>query len=172
MPNKKNLRIVEEFTDKFANAKGIFFTNYKGMSVEQVNNLRSELHSSQIEYKVTKKTLSRIAAKNAGFESIDNLIDGQMGMAFSYEDPSSPGKIISEYIKKNKLENLRITGCIFEKELFNAEQVSAIINLPTKAELLSTLVGTLAAPMSRLVGTLRGSMSQVVGLLKSLSEKK
>lgn len=172
MPNKKNLRIVEEVTDKFTSAKSIFFTNYKGMSVEQVNNLRSELHSSKIEYKVSKKTLSRIAAKNAGYESIDDLIDGQMGMAFSYDDPSSPGKIISEFIKKNKLENLKITGCIFEKELFSADKVSAIINLPTKAELLSTLVGTLAAPMSRLVGTLRSSMSQVVGTLKSLSEKK
>ena len=172
MPNKKNLKIVQEVTDKFANAKGIFFTNYKGMNVEQVNSLRGELHSSNIEYRVAKKTLSCIAAKNAGYESIDNLIDGQMGMAFGYEDPLSPGKIISEYIRKNKLENLRITGCIFEKELFNADQVSAIINLPTRGELLSTLVGTLAAPMSRLVGTIRGSMSMVVGALKSLSEKK
>jgi len=172
MPNKKNLRTVEEVTDKFANAKGIFFTNYKGMSVEQINSLRSELHSAKVEYKVTKKTLSRIAAKNAGFESINNLIDGQMGIAFSYDDPLTPGKIISEYIKKNKLENLRITGCIFEKELFGADQVGAIISLPTRNELLSTLVGTLAAPMSKLVGTLRGSMSQVVGVLKSLSEKK
>lgn len=172
MPNKKNLTVVEEVTDKFTNAKGVFFTNYKGMTVEQINNLRSELHSANIDYRVAKKTLSRIAAKNAGFESIDTLIDGQMGIAFSYDDPSSPGKIISEFIKKNKLVTLSITGCIFENEMFGADKVGAIIDLPTKNELLSSLVGTLAAPMSNLVGTLRGAMSGLVGVLKSLSDKK
>ncbi|MCD6205797.1 MAG: 50S ribosomal protein L10 [Candidatus Marinimicrobia bacterium] len=172
MPNAKNLKIVEEVSEKFSNARGIFFTNYKGMTVEQINNLRRELHAANVEYKVAKKTLSRIAAKNAGFESIDELMDGQTGIAFSYDDPSSPGKIISEYIKKNKLDNLNITGCIFEREIFGADKVGAIISLPSKDELLSSLVGTLAAPMSNLVATLRGSMSQLVGVLKSLSEKK
>ncbi|MGC9363470.1 MAG: 50S ribosomal protein L10 [Fidelibacterota bacterium] len=172
MPNKKNLKIVEEVTDKFANAKSIFFTNYKGLNVEQMNTLRGELHSANIDYKVAKKTLSRIAAKNAGFESIDQLIDGQMGIAFGYDDPVSPGKIIAEFIKKNKLENLNITGCIFEKEIYTADKIDAIINLPTRADLLAMLLGTLSAPMSQLVGTLRGSMSHLVGVLRSLRDKK
>lgn len=172
MPNKRNLKIVEEVTDKFAKAKSIYFTNYKGLNVEQVNNLRDELRAANIEYKVAKKTLSRIAAKNAGFESIDDLINGQMGIAFGYDDPVSPGKIISEFIKKNKLETLNITGCIFEKELYTADKVNVIINLPTRVELLATLLGTLSAPLSQLVGTLRGSMSHLVGALRSLSDKK
>ncbi|MCK4640712.1 MAG: 50S ribosomal protein L10 [Candidatus Marinimicrobia bacterium] len=172
MPSKKNLKIVEEVTDKFARARGIYFTNYKGMNVEQFNDLRRELHSANIEYRVAKKTLSRIAARQAGFESIDTLMDGQMGIALSYEDPVSPGKIISRFIKKNKLKNLIITGCIFEKELYGTDRISTIINLPTREVLLSQLVGTFAAPMSKFVGTLKAQMSQMVGVLKSLSEKK
>ncbi len=172
MPNVKKQTIVQEVTDKFTRAKGIYFTNFKGMNVDLVNKLRSELYSANIEFKVTKKTLSRIAAKNAGFDSIDNLIDGQMGIALGYDDPVAPGKIITEFVKKNKLESLNITGCIFDNELFGADQVSAIINLPSREELLSRLVGTLAAPMSHLVGTLRATMSQMVGVLKSLSDKK
>jgi large subunit ribosomal protein L10 len=172
MPSKKNLKIVEEVTNKFAKARGIYFTNYKGMSVEQFNDLRRELHSANIEYRVEKKTLSRIAARQAGFESIDTLMDGQMGIALSYEDPVSPGKIISRFIKKNKLKNLSITGCIFEKELYGTDRISTIINLPIREVLLSQLVGTFAAPMSKFVGTLKAQMSQMVGVLKSLRDKK
>jgi large subunit ribosomal protein L10 len=172
MPNVKNLKAVEEVADKFSKAKAVYFTNYKGMSVEQINNLRSELVAAQVDYKVAKKTLSRIAAKQAGFESIDALIDGQMGIAFSYDDPIAPGKIITEFVKKNKLENLKITGCIFENELYGADRVGVIINLPSREVLLSRLLSTIAAPMSNLVGTLNATMSQMVGVLNSLSEKK
>jgi len=172
MPNVKNLKAVEEVADKFNRAKAVYFTNYKGMSVEQINNLRGELVAAQVDYKVAKKTLSRIAAKQAGFESIDALIDGQMGIAFSYDDPIAPGKIITEFVKKNKLENLKITGCIFENELYGADRVGVIINLPSREVLLSRLLSTIAAPMSNLVGTLNATMSQMVGVLNSLSEKK
>lgn len=172
MPNVKNLKVVEEVADKFSRAKAVYFTNYKGMSVEQINNLRGELVAAQVDYKVAKKTLSRIAAKQAGFESIDALIDGQMGIVFSYNDPIAPGKIITEFVKKNKLENLKITGCIFENELYGADRVGVIINLPSREVLLSRLLSTIAAPMSNLVGTLNATMSQMVGVLNSLSEKK
>ncbi len=172
MPNVKNLKTVEEVADKFSRAKAVYFTNFKGMSVEQINNLRSELVAAQVDYKVAKKTLSRIAAKQAGFESIDALIDGQMGIAFSYDDPIAPGKLISEFVKKNKLENFKITGCIFENELYGADRVGVIINLPSREVLLSRLLSTIAAPMTNLVGTLNATMSQVVGVLNSLSEKK
>ncbi|MCD6440199.1 MAG: 50S ribosomal protein L10 [Candidatus Marinimicrobia bacterium] len=172
MPNVKNLKSVEEVADKFSRAKSVYFTDYKGMSVEQINNLRRELVAAQVDYKVAKKTLSRIAAKQAGFESIDALIDGQMGIAFSYDDPIAPGKIITEFVKKNKLENLKITGCIFENELYGADRVGVIINLPSREVLLSRLLSTIAAPMSNLVGTLNATMSQMVGVLNSLSEKK
>jgi large subunit ribosomal protein L10 len=172
MPSDKKLRTVEQIADQFRRAKGVYFTNYKGMTVEQINSLRSELYSAKIDYKVAKKTLSKIASEQTGYPSIEPAIEGQMGIAFGYDDPIVPGKVLSEFIKKNKLENLSITGCILERQVYPANQVDAIINLPSRTELVAKLAGTLAAPMSKFVGTLRAPLSQLVSLLKSLSAKK
>lgn len=172
MPNQKKIDLVSEITDKFTRAKSIYFTNYRGMNVKQVNDLRKEFHAANVEYRVAKKTLTMIAAKNAGYDSISNLINGQMGLAFSYDDPTVPARVITSFVKKNKLEILDITGCIFENEIFTADRIEAIINLTSREDLLYRLVGTLVAPMSNLVGVLNASMSQLVGILKSLSENK
>ncbi|MCK4297174.1 MAG: 50S ribosomal protein L10 [Candidatus Marinimicrobia bacterium] len=172
MPNQNKIDLVNEITEKFSRAKGIYFTDYKGMNVQQLNDLRKEFHAANIEYRVAKKTLTKIAAKNAGYDSIDNLIEGQMGIAFSYDDPTNPAKVITSFVKKNKLESLAITGCIFEKELFKADKISEIMKLQSREELLLKFVGTLVAPMSNLVGLLNASMSQLVDVLESLSKNK
>jgi large subunit ribosomal protein L10 len=172
MPNEKKLQAVEQIADRFRRAKGVFFTNYKGMTVDQINSLRRELYSAKVDYKVAKKTLSKIACEQAGYPPIEPIVAGQMGIAFGYDDPIMPGKILFEFIKKNKLENLSITGCILERQVYPATQVDAIINLPSRTELIAKLAGTLAAPMSKLVCTLRAPLSQLACLLKSLSAKK
>jgi len=172
MPNQKKIDLVNEITDKFARAKSIYFTNYRGMNVKQMNDLRKEFHAANIEYRVAKKTLTKIAAKNAGYDSISNLINGQMGIAFSYDDPTAPAKVLTSFVKKNKLEIMDITGCIFENKIFTADRIEAIIKLPSREELLSRFVGTLVAPMSNLVVVLNAFMNQLVGVLKSLNENK
>jgi len=172
MPNSQKVEIVKEISEKLAKAKGAYFTDYKGLSVEHANALRSEFFKANIEYKVVKKTLTKIAAKEAGFDGVDELVDGQMGIAFSYEDPVTPAKIITNFVKDNKLETIRITGCIFEKELFNKDKVDYIVKLPSRDELFGKLLGTLNAPMSNLVNVLGASMSNLVGVLESLKEEK
>jgi len=172
MPNQKNIQILENVNEKFPKARGIYFTNYKGLNVQQMTDLRKELFAANIEYKVVKKTLTKIAAKKAGLDSIDNVLDGQTALAISYTDPAQPGKVISAFIKKNKIEKLAITGCIYDGVLFGANQVEAVINLPSRQELLATLLGTLNAPMSNLAGVLRATMSKLVGTLNSLNNEK
>ena len=172
MPNQKNIQILENVNEIFPKARGIYFTNYKGMNVQQMTDLRKELFAAQIEYKVVKKTLTKIAAKNSGLEAIDKLLDGQSAMAISYTDPAHPGKVLNAFIQKNKLEKLVITGCIYDGVLFRANQVEAVINLPSRRDLLSSLLGTLNAPMSNLAGVLRATMSKLVGTLNSLDNVK
>jgi large subunit ribosomal protein L10 len=172
MPNPKKVKFVEELNDKFSRAKAIYFTDYKGMDVETVNNLRSEFFKNEIDYKVAKKTLTRRAAKQAGYDNIDELIDGQMAIAFTYDDPVIPAKLITKFIEDNEMESLKITGCIFEEEYFGKDKVDQIKDLPTREELLSKFVATLNAPMAKLVRTLNASMVNFVNILKSLKDKK
>ncbi len=172
MPNSKKIETVNSISEKMSKSQSAFFTDYKGINVEQINELRTEFYKSGIEYKVVKKTLTKIAAKDAGYENIDDLLVGQMGIAFSYDDPVSPARIITKYVKDNKMNNFKITGCIFEGDIFTEEKVKQVVDLPSRDELLASLLGTLNAPMGNLVGILNAGMSNFVGVLKSLSEVK
>jgi len=172
MPKPKKTEIINAVGDKFAKAKGTYFTDYKGMNVDQMNELRGEFFEADIDYKIVKKTLTKRAAKEAGYNEIDGLIDGQMGIAFSYEDPVIPAKVISSFLKKNKLESPRITGCIFEGQYFGPERMPEIKNLPSRDELMGKLMGTLNAPLGNLVNILQSSLSNLVGALNALKDKK
>jgi large subunit ribosomal protein L10 len=80
--------------------------------------------------------------------------------------------VINTFIKKNKLDKLVITGCIYDGVLFGADQVEKVINLPSRRELLASLLATLNAPMSQLTMVLRATLNQLVGTLNSLNEQK
>jgi large subunit ribosomal protein L10 len=172
MPNQRNIKNLETVSAKFARAKSVYFTDFKGMTVQQMTDLRKELYKAQIDFQVVKKTLTKIAARQQGWELTDDIMPGQIGLAICYDDPTAGGKLLLNYIKKNRLEKLAITGCIFEGSIFTQEQVKTIVDLPSKQELLATILGTLQAPMSNLLSVLKASLSQLLGTLESLKEKK
>ena len=172
MPNPQKEATIKDLTERFSNARSIYFTNYTGLNVELMNKLRKELRAGNVEYKIVKNTLSRIAAKNAGLESLDSYLSGPVGLALSYDNPALPAKLLSDFVKKNKLETLDISGCVFDKEVFDAGKVKTIITLPPKDTLMAQFLGTLQAPLSDLVGVLNAALGNLVGVLKSLSEEK
>lgn len=172
MPNPQNIKIVEETSVKFKEAQAIYFTDYKGLDVETMNELRSEFFKSNIEYKVVKKTLTKIAGEQAGYEDIDGLMDGQMAVAFANEDPVVPARILKKFIKDNKLQNLRLTGCLFEGVPFDASKVDSIAELPTRDELIAKFARTLNAPMTNVVNVMQASMRKVLNVLNALKDKK
>ena len=170
MPTQIKKEIVEEVQSKMQNSSGVYFANYKGMNVSQVNNLRRDFRNEGVEYKVVKNNLTKIAAKNAGFDGLDGLLVGQIGIAFSENDPTAPARVIKKCIKdKNPLD---VVGILFEGQMFDASKYEELASLPSREELLSKLVGGLSSPMSKLVGTLGGSMSKLVGTLNGLKEQK
>ncbi len=172
MPNKQNIQVLENLTDKFQRARGIYFTNYKGMNVQQITELRRELHNANIEYRVVKKTLTSLAAQAAGIADVEGLMNGQTAVAISYTDPTQPGKTLTAFIKKTKNEQLTITGCVFDKVVFEAQKIADLINLPSRPELLASLMGTLKAPLANLVGVLNATLGNLVGTLNALNTKK
>ena len=105
MPTQIKKEIVEEVQSKIQNSSGVYFANYKGMNVSQVNSLRRDFRNEGVEYKVIKNNLTKIAAKNAGIDGLDDLLVGQIGIAFSEHDPTAPARVIKKCIKdKNPLE--------------------------------------------------------------------
>ena len=172
MPNSQKIQKVAETKVLFEKAQAIYFTDYKGLNVKLMNELRSEFFKNDVEYKVVKKSLTKIAGQEAGFEDFDNLMDGQMAIAFANEDPVVPARILNKFIKDNKLKSLKITGCIFEGVKFDKDKVVTIATLPTRDELLAKFARTLNAPMTNMVNVLSASMRNVLYALKAVNEKK
>lgn len=172
MATQQKIELVDLYTQKFKDAKSIFLTDFKGMSVEQANDLRRAFRDAGVEYRIIKNTLARLSFKNAGIEELNDYLVGCTSFAFGEKDPVAPVKVIKEYTKKNKDVKISIKGCIFEGKVFGAEQSDALAELPTREALFSQLLSVLQAPMSNLLGVLQASGQKLVGVLESVKNTK
>ncbi|MDD4601906.1 MAG: 50S ribosomal protein L10, partial [Negativicutes bacterium] len=100
--------VVEDLKEKLSNTKGAVFTNYRGLNVAQDTKLRRKLREAGVEYRVVKNTMMRIAAKEAGLVGLEESLEGPTAIAISYTDPVAPAKIVSEFVKENKLQVLEV----------------------------------------------------------------
>ena len=123
MPNQNKINLVEKSTEKLKEATGIYFAHYTGMNVTQVTAFRKLCRENNIKYEVTKNTLVKIAAKNAGYENIfDDILNGQIGIATSIEDPIAPARIIKRFNKDNdaliNIVGLYVDGKLYEPDKY------------------------------------------------------
>ena len=162
--------IVEKTQNNFKNSTGIYFTRYTGLNVSDMTLLRSKFRENDVLFKVTKNTLTKIAAKNSGYDELDDMLVGQIGIAFSENDPSAPARIIKEFNKNGN--ELEVVGLLFEGKMFKGSQFNDIASLPTREELYSNLLSCLQQPLTKLASTLNGAMTKFVYSLESLKQKK
>ena len=173
MATPQKVEVINELIRKFQDSSGIYFTRYTGINVSQVTELRKQFRENAVSYLISKNTLTKIAANNAGFEDkLDELLSGQIGIAYVSGDPTAPARVIKNFEKENKNATLEMVGLVFEGEICSAEKYKELADLPSRDALLSMVVGVLNQPMSKLVGTLSGAMSKLSGVLTSLKENK
>lgn len=170
MPSVKNINSVKELSVKLDKAKAIYFTDYLGLDVVSVTKLRKNFVEKGVEFTVAKNTLIKLAAKEVGISGIDEFLEGPTAIAFSYDDPTGPARVIKEFLKD--FDKPSVKGMIFDGEIFTSDQFDKIANLPSKEQLLSKLVGMLNSPMSKLSSVLNSSVSGLLGRLTQLNSKK
>ncbi|MBS1270939.1 MAG: 50S ribosomal protein L10 [Candidatus Marinimicrobia bacterium] len=170
MPTAVKEQFVTNLQEKFADSSGIYFTDFLGLDVEQVNNLRSQFFKASVEYKVVKNRLTKLSAREAGYDNVDDLLTGPTAIAFTNDDPVAPAKILTDFAKEN--EKLSLKGCIFEGERIELERINTIANLPSHEELLQKLLAGLQSPMRNLVSTLNAPMQNLTFALTQLKEQK
>jgi large subunit ribosomal protein L10 len=170
MPSVKNINSVKELSVKLDKAKAIYFTDYLGLDVVSVTKLRKNFVEKDIEFTVAKNTLIKLAAKEVGISGIDEFLEGPTAIAFGYDDPTGPARVIKEFLKD--FDKPSVKGMIFDGEIFTSDQFDKIANLPSKEQLLSKLVGMLNSPMSKLSSVLNSSVSGLLGRLTQLNSKK
>ena len=162
---------ISEITDRFSKAKAAFLVDFKGMSVEQVTDLRKKLFHAKSEMKVVRNTLARRAL--AGFPKMEAAFKedlvGTNAVVFAYDDISQSAKTISEYAKA--VEIFQVKMGVLDGSRLDAEGIKALASLPSKDVLRAMLLGTMAAPMSKFVRTLAAVPSGFVRVLAAKNEK-
>ena len=172
MPNQHNLDVVRQLEIKFKESKGIVFANYQGMSVKQATSLRNEFTKNDVEFYVSKNTLTKIAAYNSGIEKgiLDKILTGQIAIAYSKDDPSAPAKVIKDFSKEN--ECLDVVGLLIDGEFFDPGKFKQLANLPSREELLTKFVLCLNSPMTNLASVFGSTMQKMVMVLNAVKDKK
>ncbi len=172
MATQQKIDIVDQYTQRFKEAKSIFLADFKGMSVEEVNDLRRDFRAAGVEYKIIKNTLAQLSFNNAGIKEMDDFLMGCTSFAIGDSDPVAPIKVIKEYTKKNKKTKLVVKGCVFEGKVFGADQSDALANLPTRDALLGQFISVIQAPMTNLLGVIQATGQKLVGVLESIKNQK
>jgi large subunit ribosomal protein L10 len=161
-----------ELKEKFQKAGSVAFGQYSGLSVEQLSKLRKEMRAAGVEFKVAKKTLFKLAAKEQGYDLPDELLEGTVGAAFSYEDSIAGPRLIKKFGKDKDFEKLKLMGGIMEGKVMSIAQMKEIAGLPSKQELLAKFIGLLRSPLQSFYGTLQSPLSSFARAAQQYAEKK
>ena len=168
---EKKEELVTSLVRKLQSSKSVVFTDYRGLTVEEIDDVRNQLRAQGIEFKVIKNTLFKLAAKEAGIEISEDITHGHpVAVAFSGEDEVAPARITSTYSKKN--EKFTIVGGILEGKQISDIMVKSLANLPTREQLYGQIVGTLAALLSGLVNVMQGNIRGLVNVLSAVRDQK
>jgi large subunit ribosomal protein L10 len=168
---EKKQQIVAEFKDKLSKAQTVIFTSFSGLAVEDETVLRRKFKEANSEYKVYKNTLMTIAARELGYgDDLIKYFEGPTSVAFGYEDPVAPAKILTEFMKDHKGLELKVG--IVNGKIVSPQEIEALAKLPSREELLAKALGSMKAPITNLVFVLSGTLRSLVYALNAIKEKK
>ncbi|PMQ02527.1 MAG: 50S ribosomal protein L10 [Dictyoglomus sp. NZ13-RE01] len=171
MPKPEKELKVEEIYEKLSKANSVIFTEFSGLTVADLTQLRAKLRGVGAEYRVVKNTLAlRAFKKFMPSKNVEDYLVGPTAFTYCYNDPFTTLKILLDFSKEH--EKLKLKGGIVEGELYNAEEIKALANLPPKEVLLSQLIGSISAPLTRLVMSLNWPVNKLVWTLNAIKNEK
>ena len=170
MPTAKKEATIEELRKRISGAKNLFFTNYAGLTVEDISKLRNELRKDGSTYGVVKNTLFSRAAGDSLAKEFEAFLAGPTAVVFAGEDPVAPAKALKTFSDSTK--PIGIKAAYIDGKMVDANAVNVLASLPPRIELLSRLVGSLKSPLSGLVYVLSGNQSGLVRALNAIREQK
>lgn len=168
---QKQERLVE-LKDQLSRAQLAVVSDYRGLTVKEMTNLRRKIQESGGEYTVAKNTLLRRAlSETEGMPQIDGVLAGPTALVLGYDDPVGPVKALMDYLKDNKKE-LDVRGGILEGRQVSAEDLKQIATLPSREELVAKLMGSMQSPAQGVAITLSGVARNLVYVLEAVRQQK
>jgi large subunit ribosomal protein L10 len=163
-------KIVQEISEKMQRSVTTVLTDYRGLNVAEVTRLRKELREAGVEYKVLKNTLTKLAVDKVGLEGLKKDLTGPIAIAFSYDDPVAPARILTKYAKETK--KLTLKSGVVEGKVIDLAGIIALAELPPREVLLAQVLAGLQAPISGFVNVLQGNLRNFACVINAIKEQK
>lgn len=171
---KQKEAVVSEIEEKIKNSHSIVIVDYRGLSVSEVTELRSQFRENDIDYKVYKNTLMRRAFTNLGHEDMLEFLTGPNAIAFANSDATSSAKVTTKYAKEN--DKLEIKAGLLGDKVLDVDGISKLAKIPSREVLIGKLVGNLSSPISNFVNTTQQltqtPLRNLIHVAETLAERK
>lgn len=170
MNREEKKQVVTEWQERFQTVKSAVLTDFRGLDVAQMTELRNSLRKQGVEYQVVKNTLLRKAVTNIGQEELHQYLTGPTGIACSFSDSVEPAKALKAFAKAHG--ELKLKAALVDGKVIGTEQVQRLADLPSKEVLIAQLLACFQAPMVNLVGALQANIRQLLLTLEAIKQKK
>lgn len=169
MPTAAKASVIDETKAKYDKAAGVIFAEYRGLKVQQLQDLRKQLKAKGGEFQVVKNTLFRIAIGDHASNLPEELSSGPSAVTFLYENEPDLAKVLLDFSKTNKA--LVVKGALIGGKSFNDKQVEALSKLPPRDMLIAQVIGAIAAPLSNLVGVVEALYADPIRVIGAVADK-
>ncbi len=163
MPTQEKVDSVQALKVRLDGVKAVFLTEYRGLTVLQLSELRRQLRAVSAEYKVVKNRLARLAVQSSAFEGVGAHLKGPTGMILSREDPVAVARTVQSFARTHQA--FVVKAGYVEGEILPAAALRALADLPSKETLRSQIVGALQGPLAQLVGLLTAPQRELAYVL-------
>ena len=170
MDKETKKQIVSHLSSKFKEATFAVLTDYRGLNVEKISQLRRELRNASTDYRVAKNSLLKLASKGTDFEQLHQYLSGPTAIMLGYDDPIVPSKVLAKFL--GKYSELTIKAGLLQGKVLSAEEITALSRLPGRKELLSQIVSLFTQPQVRLLRALNYLPLKLVQVLSAIEKNK
>ena len=168
MPTQEKVAAVEDLKERLQGVKTVLLTEYRGLTVQQLSDLRKQLRAVSAQYKIVKNRLAKIAISSSELEALRSQLTGPVGLVVSKDDPVAVAKAVSTFARTNQA--LTIKGGYVEGQVMQPDGLKALADLPSKEALRSQLVGAIQGPLAQLVSLLQAPQRELAYILARRGE--
>ncbi len=173
MTKEQKKIVVQQLSEMFEGAVGFYSIDFTGLNVADTIALRREFKNAGVNYRVAKNTLIKRALgdkEGYGEEVIERLV-GQTGVAIGYEDPAAPARILKKFIEDRKAETPKLNFAVIEGMVYNGDQLKQVAAMPSRQDIMASILGSLNAPVSGIVGSINAVMRDLASLIEEVAKK-